>query len=109
MHPRIESHDELTIHTIHDTPVSRNDTGKVLDSVRAFNRRRQESAKGGNQRGKERQENGVDLNRDITLPRQFEMMMRLFEIPTYTGRQNHGTIGLSPFFANLDHVPHEFD
>jgi len=86
VHPCIESHDELAIHTIHDTPVSGDDTGKVLDPVRTFDRRCEESTKGGDQRGKEGQEDGMYLDGDVTLPRQFEVMVRLFEISAHAGR-----------------------
>ena len=46
VNPRTKRHEQLTVHTIHDAAVTGDYAVKVLDAVRALDRRREESAKG---------------------------------------------------------------
>lgn len=62
MHPRIERHEKLTIHPVHDTAVAGDDRSKVLDAVGTFNGTSEETTKRRNEARKEAEPNGMELN-----------------------------------------------
>ena len=62
VHPRIQRHEELTVHTIHDTTVPGYQPGKVFDTVRTLNSGCEKAAKGCDDTGKESEPQSMNLN-----------------------------------------------